>query len=235
MTKDEPAAEPRPTGRLIFTGIFYLIGLLILLGRLYQMQVIQHSIWMGKMNFGSEVSVRIPSVRGEIRDRNGITLAANQPNYAIEFYLPDMVRNYREEKGSVPRHEYFGTVKGMKKLLGEPDIVQIVNESTIPRLQELGLAEDYNSERVRTHFRTNREVPFVYRAGIDFSKFAKYVEGGTGLPGVEITNRPSRQYPLGALGAHLLGYVGSIRHLEEQDDTGEFTFYDPDLEGKSQL
>ena len=236
MTKDEPAAEPWPTKRLIITGVFYLIGLLALLARMYYMQVVQHAYWMGRMDLGSDVSVRIPSVRGELRDRNGVTLATNRASYAVEFYLPDMVRNYRAEHGSVPRHEYFGTVKGMKRLLGEPDIVQIVNETAMPRLEELGLAENYNSEKVRLHFRTNREVPFVYRAGIDFSKYGRApFEGQTSVPGVEITNRPTRQYPLGALGAHLLGYVGSVRHLEEQEDIGEFTFYDPDLEGKSQL
>jgi penicillin-binding protein 2 len=236
MTTDKAAREPRATKRLIFTGVFYAIGLLAMLGRLYQMQVIQHSFWMGKMNFGSDVSVRIPSVRGEIRDRNGVTLATNRSSYAIEFYLSDMVRSYREEKGSVPRHEYFATVKGMKRMLNEPDIVQIVNDTALPRLKELDLAENYNSEKIRVHFRNNREVPFVYRAGLDFSKYGRQpFEGQTSVPGVEITNRPTRQYPFGALGAHLLGYVGAVRHVEEQEDIGEFTFYDPDLEGKSQL
>ena len=234
MTTDD-AALPRPITRLMVAGVVFLVGLLVIVGRLYYMQVVQHSFWLGKMNTGSEVSVRIPSVRGEIRDRNGVSLAANRPSYAIEFYLPDLLRNYRQENGNVPQHEYFATVRGMKRLLGEPDIVRIVNESAMPRLEELGLAEDYNSERIRLHFRNNREVPFVYRAGIDFSKFAKYVEGGTGIPGVEITNRPTRQYPFGALGAHLLGYIGAVRNLEEQEDIGEFTFYEPDPEGKSQL
>jgi penicillin-binding protein 2 len=231
----EAIADPRPATRLIVTGIAYMIGLLALLGRLYYMQVVQHAFWLGKMSTGSEVSVRIPAVRGEIRDRNGVTLATNNPNYAIEFYLPDLVRNYREENGNVPLHEYFSTVRGMKKLLREPDIVRVVNESALPKLGQLGLAEDYNSERMRLHFRTKREVPFVYRAGIDFSKFAKYVEGGTGLPGVEIGNRPVRKYLFGALGAHLLGYTGAVRRIEEQEDIGEFTFYEPDPEGKSQI
>jgi len=212
-----------------------MIGLLVMLTRLYYMQVVQHAFWMSKMNTGSDVSVRIPSVRGEIRDRNGVTLAANKANYAVEFYLPDMLRSYRDYNPNIPKHQYFASVKGMKRMLSEPDIVKIVNESTMPRLEKIGLAEDYNSERLRQHFRSNREVPFVYRTNIDFTKFAKYLEGGTGLSGVEVTNRPARYYPLGALGSHLLGYIGAVRHLEEQEDIGEFTFYDPDPEGKSQV
>lgn len=235
MAEEAIAEEPRATKQVVITGVVFMLGLLVMLARLYQMQVMQHAFWLSKMNTGSEVSVRIPAVRGEIRDRNNVTLAANRPNYAIEFYLPDMVREYRAEKGDVPRHEYFANVKGMKRMLGEADIVKVVNESAIPRLEEFGLAEDYNSERLRLHFRNKREVPFVYRDGIDFAKFGKYVETGTGLPGVEITNRPARQYPYGALGAHLLGYIGPVRNVEEQEDVGEFTFYEPDPEGKSQV
>src|SRR5690348_5503053 len=130
MTTEAVAAaeEPRSTKRVIVTGIVFMLGLLVMLARLYQMQVIQHEFWLGKMNIGSEVSVRIPAVRGEIRDRNNVTLATNRPNYAVEFYLPDMVRNYRSENGNVPRHEFFANVKGMKRMLGETDIVKVVNE-----------------------------------------------------------------------------------------------------------
>jgi penicillin-binding protein 2 len=199
MAEEAIAEEPRATKQVVITGVVFMLGLLVMLARLYQMQVMQHAFWLSKMNTGSEVSVRIPAVRGEIRDRNNVTLAANRPNYAIEFYLPDMVRDYRAEKGDVPRHEYFANVKGMKRMLAEADIVKVVNESAIPRLEEFGLAEDYNSERLRLHFRNKREVPFVYRDGIDFAKFGKYVETGTGLPGVEITNRPARRYPYGSV------------------------------------
>ena len=64
---------------------------------------------------------------------------------------------------------------------------------------------------------------------------ARFAEGGTGVAGVEITNRPVRQYPYHALGAHLLGYVGAVKHLSEQYDIDDFTFYEPDVEGKSQV
>ena len=60
-----------------------------------------------------EVTVRIPSVRGEIRDRNGITLVANRASYEVDFYLPDMVRGYGRQHGHgaddrVPRRSVPG-------------------------------------------------------------------------------------------------------------------------------
>jgi len=41
----------------------------------------------------------------------------------------------------------------------EADVVQIVNTSIIPRLEELELAKDYNSERLQKHYRNDTEVP----------------------------------------------------------------------------
>ena len=235
MNAEETVTDPLPKRRVVITGIFYGIGLLAMVLRLYYTQVVQHAFWLGRMKTGSDVSVRIPALRGEIQDRNGIALAGNRQSFAIEFYLPDMVREYRQENEKVPVHEYYGMVRGMKKLLREPDIVKIVSESAIPRLEEIGLAEDFNSEQMRLHFRSKPEVPFLYRSGLDFSKFAKYIEGGTGVTGIDITNRPERSYQFGAVGAHVLGYTGAVHNIQEQEDVGEFTFYEPDPDGKSQI
>ena len=96
MTSTATVAEPLPTKRLFITFGFFMLVLIAMSGRLYQMQVLQHGYWLGRMNTGSEVSVRIPSIRGNIRDRNGIVLAENHVRLgAIEFYLPDFLRAYR--------------------------------------------------------------------------------------------------------------------------------------------
>ena len=222
-------------GRIVVVGCVMCAGLLILVGKLYYEQIVRHEFWLAKINNGTDVTVRIPAVRGEIRERNGMTLAGNRPSYAIEFYLADMVRSYREANGKVPTVEYAGVVRDMKKMLREPDIVQIVNETIVPRLEEFGLAEDYNSEQLRRHFRNQGEVPFVYSDSLEFSTVAKISESGVRVPGVEVGSRPVRHYPFGALAAHLLGYVGAVKHLDEQQDIDDFTFYEPDLEGKSQI
>ena len=114
-----------------------------------------------KISGRSEITVRIPSVRGEIRDRNGITLVANRASYEVDFYLPDMVRGYRQEFGKPPVVEYTANARQMRKKLKEPDMVKIVNDSVIPRLQELNLAKDYNSEHLQKHYRNDTLVPFT--------------------------------------------------------------------------
>ncbi len=220
---------------MIFLAFAMLCGMGILIGKLWWEQVARGSMWTKKIASRSEVTVRIPSVRGEIRDRNGVTLVANRASYEVDFYLPDMVRGYRDQMGSVPVNEYLATVRQMKKKMKEPDIVQIVNESVQPRLEELKLRQDYNSERLQKHFRNDTLVPFTYQEELDFATIARFSEHDVGLPGVEISVKPVRQYVYGALGAHLLGYVGAPVNIDELPDVKNFTFYSPDVEGKSQI
>ncbi len=227
--------RPSAEWRVIFLAFAMLCGMGILIGKLWWEQVARGQEWTKKIANRSEVTVRIPSVRGEIRDRNGVTLVANRASYEVDFYLPDMVRGYRAEKGSVPINEYLATVRHMKTKMKEADISQIVNEMVQPRLEELKLRQDYNSERLQKHYRNDTLVPFTYQEEIDFPTIARFSEHDVGLPGVEISVKPVRQYVYGALGAHLLGYVGAPVNIDELPDVKNFTFYSPDVEGKSQI
>jgi len=128
--------RPSAEWRVIFLAFVMLCFLSVLIGKLWWEQVARGQMWSKKIASRSEVTVRIPSVRGEIRDRNGLTLVANRASYEVDFYLPDMVRGYRKEWGSVPINEYLGVVNQMKKKMKEADVVKIVNDSVIPRLKE---------------------------------------------------------------------------------------------------
>ncbi len=221
--------------RVYLLAFLFLCGLGGLVAKLWYEQVLRGTKWSSRLASRSEVTVRIPSVRGEIRDRNGVTLVTNRASYEVDFYLPDMERGYRRQMGTVPQIEFLQTVRQMKKKQREADIVRIVNESVVPRLEELKLAEDYNSERLQKHFRNNREVPYTYREEIDFTTIARFAEHNVGLPGVEIGIKPVRIYRYGAMAAHLLGYVGAVNDIDRQPDVKDYTFYSPDVEGKSQV
>lgn len=227
--------RPSAEWRVLFLGFLMLGGMGVLIGKLWWEQVARGAMWTKKIASRSEVTVRIPSVRGEIRDRNGITLVANRQSFEVAFYLPDMVRGYREEMGSVPVNPYIATIRQMKTKMKEANIVQIVNEMVQPKLEKLKLAQDYNAERLQKHFRNDTLVPFPYQEELDFPTMARFSEHDIGLPGVKISIKPVRQYVYGALGAHLLGYVGAPLDIDQLPDVKEFTFYSPDVEGKSQI
>ena len=222
--------------RILFIAAIMLIGMGGICFRLWYVQIARGAVYTAKIASGSQVTVRIPAVRGEILDRNGIPLVQNRSSFDVDFYLPDIVRAYRETKGSVPSRTYRGTVHNMPKDMKEADVETIVREEIIPRLEELGVAQDYNSQRMQVHYRNNREVPFNYMQDLkNFDTIGVLSEHNLGLPGVNITKKPIRQYTYGALGAHFLGYVAMPNDLSKLSDINKFNFYDPDMEGKTQI
>src|SRR6202012_3711770 len=108
------ANRPSTELRLIFMGFLVLCGLGSLIGKLWWEQVAKGDQWAKKISGRSAVTVRVPSVRGEIRDRNGVTLVANRASYNVDFYLPDMVSGYRRANGRPPMVEYTQNVKQMR-------------------------------------------------------------------------------------------------------------------------
>ena len=127
--------------RIYVVGFCILCTLGAIILRLWWVQVARGALYASKIAQRSEVTVRIPSVRGEIRDRNGIPLVENRASYEVDFYLPDMVRGFRERnQGQVPYIQYQSPVRGMLQNKREADIVQIVNTAVIPRLEALDLA-----------------------------------------------------------------------------------------------
>src|SRR5512132_3086961 len=220
--------------RIQFLGLFMLLGVGSLGVRLWWIQVAHGQEWTSQIRGSSQVTVRIPSVRGEVKDRNGITLVQNRASYEVDFYLPEMVKGYRERFGSPPTSEYRAIISGMPKNMKDSDILKIVNDGIVPRLNDLDLARDYNASRLQRHYRNDTEVPFSYIKDIDFPTMAKFSEHDVGLPGVDIAIKPVRSYVYGAFAAHLLGYVGAPDDINKED-AKKYTFYQGDVEGKSNV
>ena len=220
--------------RIQFLAVFMLLGVGSLGARLWWIQVAHGQEWTSQIRGSSQATVRIPSVRGEIKDRNGVTLVQNRASYEVDFYLPEMVKGYRERFGSPPTSEYRAVISGMPKDMKEPDIIKIVNNGIVPRLNQLDLARDYNASKLQRHFRNDTEVPFQYIKDIDFPTMAKFAEHDVGLPGVDLAIKPVRSYVYGALGSHILGYVGAPDDIDKEE-AKKFAFYQADVEGKSNI
>ena len=229
-------SHPRTGLRLWFLAVLMTVGFAALGGRLWEVQVTDGATYAARQQSSRPVRVRIPPMRGEIRDRNGVVLVGNRASYDVEFYLPEMVRDYRQHHGgTVPVRSYMGKVRTMARMLQEPDIVQIVNETVRPKLDGLRLPIDYSDDSLARHFRVNSEIPFTCLEDVDFATLAKFCEHEFGMPGVQVSVRPVRQYPFGAMAAHVLGYVGEPADISRMADVEEFDFYDPNVEGKAQI
>lgn len=211
-----------------------LLLLSLLVARLWWVQILDGDYYASKIQNRSQVTVRLPAVRGEILDRNGIKLVENRASYEVDFYLPAMVKAYRDKYRKVPVTSYRATVRGMPKNLPTADMESIIRDDVIPRLEKLGLAQDYNSQRLQVHYQQGAEIPFSYRQNIDYDTMVRYLENNIGLPGVEVTIKPIRNYLYGSLAAHMLGYVGApVEH--DKEEAAKFNYYQPDLVGKSQI
>src|SRR3954454_9176580 len=223
-----------PLLRIQFVGFLMLLGMAALSLRLWWIQVAHGAEWTAQIRGSSQATVRIPSVRGEIKDRNGLTMVQNRASYEVDFYLPEMVKGYRERFGPPPLAEHRAIISGMPKDVKEPDIIKIVNDGVVPRLNDLDLARDYNAGQLQRHYRNDTEVPYSYIKDIDFTTMAKFSEHDVGLPGVDIAIKPVRSYVYGALAAHMLGYVGAPDDTNKED-AKRYTFYQDDVEGKSNI
>lgn len=93
-------------------------------------------------------------------------------------------------------------------------------EATLTTIRELVAVSDSDMERFRQILRRKRrfdETPLRLR--LTDEEVARIAVNRYRLPGVEIKSRLSRDYPLGPLLAHSLGYVGRIdeRELQQLD------------------
>ncbi len=223
-----------PRLKIQVVGLLMLLGMAALGFRLWWIQVAHGAEWTAQIRGSSQATVRIPSVRGEIKDRNGLTLVQNRASYEVDFYLPEMVKGYRERFGPPPLAEHRAIISGMPKDVKEPDIIKIVNDGIVPRLNDLDLARDYNAGQLQRHYRNDTEVPYSYIKDIDFPTMAKFSEHDVGLPGVDIAIKPVRSYVYGALASHILGYVGAPDDTNKEE-ARKFTFYQGDVDGKSNV
>ena len=90
-------------------------------------------------------------------------------------------------------------------------------DQTLADISELITVSEEDISRFKHYFKRKRRfegVPLRYR--LNEEEVARIAVNRHRLPGVEIVSRLSRQYPLGQLTAHTVGYVGRIDENELQ-------------------
>lgn len=195
--------------RLYFVAALVMAGFALLVYRLHRIQVTEHSTWAARVPGSKFESVRIPGIRGEIKDRNGLTLVDSTPTYELQFDLREVVASYLKDHKDLPDFtwERFDGY-GQREIRTETDIVGVVEETVFPGLQEQGLLADYNASAMRVHYRSNRGVvPYTYRRDLSFKEFARFAENNIGIPGVAVTRAGRRRYLYDSLACHILGYM----------------------------
>ena len=227
--------------RLILLAVLFGGAVVVLLARLWSLQIKKREYFIGRIPGASSVTVRVPPTRGRIFDRNGVLLAENTISYEASFDLEAMKVAYREEHGrkNVPTVSYRVPLRDSVNVQEnkEADIITIFKELAVPRLEAVGLVENFNAGNMQTHYRTHRGlIPWVYRDNLDYEEFARFAENAGTVPGLNVRFRPQRRYLYGAMASHILGFMrkpetGNLPEGEE----GGFDHFQPDDVGASGL
>lgn len=188
-------------------GIYVVFALVLgsLLFRLVNLQLLEGQDWLNQAVENYTTTVSIPPARGIIYDRNGQILAGNIPSYNIVVTpanLPDSDADiqsiYRELSELIDVPATFGTVEEAKLVadcVPGPGIAQLValGDSLAP-YRPVKVTCDVDNEVART----------VRERAVDW-------------PGVSVEIDPIREYPTGSLTANVVGFLGPIPALLEEE------------------
>lgn len=90
-------------------------------------------------------------------------------------------------------------------------------QRTLDELVGLGLLDAEDLPRIRNQLRSQRRFePTILRPRLDEEEAAIFAVKRPRFPGVDIRARLARQYPLGEIGAHAIGYVGAVTESDLQ-------------------
>ncbi len=185
-------------------------GLLLLLLALWHVQVMRGGHYDIRGDAQSLRRIRIPSARGEIVDRNGVVLANNRPSYDIAIYLDQLKRESKRQR-----------------------IYSVAQASVGALSVKLGLPYTLSEASVTNHYYKRRPIPMPVWRDLKPETVAAFAERASTQPGADLIVMPVRQYPQGALAAHLLGFVAKAQQTGGDDeDVERFYYYQPDSVGK---
>jgi penicillin-binding protein 2 len=176
--------------RVVIAAACCLLGVLILVVRLFVLQIIDHEVFS---TLSQNNRLRLDPIapnRGLIYDRNGVVLAENRPSYLLAL-TPDEIRK---------RGDLETTLKALRELV-------TIEESDVER---------FYKERKRK--RSFEKIPL--RFNLSEAEVAHFAVNRHRFPGVDIVATLARHYPFGAMTAPVLGYVSRIDEddLDELDE-----------------
>ncbi|MEQ8200911.1 MAG: penicillin-binding transpeptidase domain-containing protein [Syntrophomonadaceae bacterium] len=171
--------------------IFGLLAVLCI--KLAVVQLFHSDIYQVKAKENRIRLVSIKPSRGEIYDRNGETMAANQLVYTLSLTNPG-----KDEKDQLVDH-----------LAG-------ILQPYYPEVTAAAIDEKIASQQYRLF------EPVVIVRDIPWELVVKLEEDRQNLPGVSIDIEPLRSYPHDTLAGHVLGYVHSISQAELDSSDGQY-------------
>ena len=210
MVRRPDTFEQKALRVYIVLGVM-LLGISRLVVKLWALQVSNAAGYAEDLQTQSIRCVRVPGSRGLIFDRSGVCLADNRPSYCVAIYLSE----FRQSQRSRTRDELATNVNAL-----------------VTRLSvALDLEPEVSIQQIKRHIKRRSPLPVLAWRDVGEKAIAILKESTETFPGVDVYIEPVRVYPRGAVAAHVIGYVGSVKRAA-MAETESFHYYLPQMVGK---
>ena len=204
----------------------FISAFLIVVIRLFQIQVLHHEDYQALAEGQYSYQVDIPAKRGDIYSSDGYLLAGAKNNYLLFAEPPKIENPYQTSKDLAEIIVYSRYESEVRTEVALENVITDDEEIELPSREEF-----FNRYFENIHSSLERELLWVpVLKGLSSDEKDKIEESG--LKGFGFEELPVRYYPEGNLASHLLGFVGSD---EEGNRVGYFGVegrLNEDLNGK---
>ncbi|MBV8634681.1 MAG: penicillin-binding protein 2 [Burkholderiaceae bacterium] len=172
--------------RISVVGGFVLLCFGLLLARFVWLQIYKRSDYAAQAEDNRIMVVPLVPNRGLIVDRNGVVLARNYSAYTLEI-----------TPSKIPRDQTLDQV--------------------IDALSEVVDIQSKDRKRFRKLLEDSKSVESTpIRTRLSDEEVARFTAQRYRFPGVEINARLFRQYPLGSVASHVIGYIGRVNQKDAE-------------------
>jgi penicillin-binding protein 2 len=175
------AAQKDFKPRLVWATGVVILAFVVLVGRLYQLQILRGDEYKERADENFVKEIRMPADRGLVLDRSRRVLVDSRPSYDVTLT------------------PYF-CGKQCDEILSRLAAMLQMSPDELDRARNL-LASARKLERFR---------PFTVKVDITREDLDRYLVSQMDLPGVDVQATPHRNYRYASLGGHLIGYMNEV-------------------------
>ena len=187
-----PAPWRLPAWRVVVFCALVFFALVALLVRLIEVQLVDGSRYRAQAQANQIRLIPVAAPRGMIFDRHGTVIARSRPSFVVGV-IPSEVTSVGRE------------LKTLASILG-------VDER--PLWYRLLHHRGVNYDGFDAVVANEPYGPVILAEDLPVDAVARLSEVLGDLPGIDLEVQPSRDYPHGRAGSHLVGYVGAITQQE---------------------
>ena len=222
--------------------IFFISAFILVILRLFQIQVINHDDYRALAESQYSSQFEIPAKRGEILSSDGYVLAGAKSNYLlfaepkrisdpykVAFDLADILSSMRSSADSYENDYEENEAYGDSENNDSTNKDRFENSARSLKLTKSEMFEKYFKDFYNYVSSDRFWVPLMR----DVTSEEKIKIEESGILGIGFEEYPVRYYPEGTLASHLLGFVGSTEGGEKVGYFGIEGRLNEDLKGRS--